>query len=134
MTSVKVQIPVRVARRAVRTRRVLECERDELGQELLQSRTWISWEFDHVEPLKESSVAVGEHGVIERQLRVEVGVERRLAHPDLTGQGVQRHPNDPVLSGELPRRLDDRGHFGLSSLRDLVRLERRVSARSLAYH
>ena len=65
-------------------------------------------------------VAVGEHGVVERQLRVEVGVERRLAHPDLTGQRMQRHPGDPVLPGQLPRRLDDRGHLGLSAFRDSI--------------
>ena len=72
-------------------------------------------ELDRVEPLEELPIAVGEHGVVQRELRVEVGVERWLAHPDLTGQGVQGHPCDPVLPGQLPRRRDDRGHLGLSS-------------------
>ena len=101
-------------------RRVLERERDELSHELLQGGARVAGELDSVEPVQQLPIAVGEHGVVQRQLRIEVGVERGLAHPHLTGQRVQRHPGDPVLAGELPRRLDDRGHLGLSTLRDPV--------------
>jgi len=70
------------------------------------------------EPSEQLPVAVGEHRVVQRMLRVEVGVERRLAHADLTGQLVQRHAADAVDVGQLPRRGDDRGDLGFAALGD----------------
>ena len=53
-------------------------------------------QLQRVEPLEELAVAVGEHRVVERVLRVEVGVERRLADADLASQRVEREPADAV--------------------------------------
>ena len=102
-------------------RRILERERDERTQELLERRAGISGELQRFEPLEQLPVAVGEHRVVQRVLRVEVLVEGRLAHPDLAGQGMQRDPGDAVLPSELPRRSDDRRHLGLAALRHRVR-------------
>src|SRR3954452_3072518 len=54
-------------------------------------------------------------------LRVEVLIQRRLAHADLASERVQRHAGDPVLSSEVPRRRHDRRHLRLSALCDLAR-------------
>ena len=70
--------------------RILQGERDERAQVLLQRGAGLTGERERVEPLEQLPVAVGEHRVVERVLRVEVLVERRLAHPDLAGQGMQR--------------------------------------------
>ena len=55
-----------------------------------------------LEPLEQLPVAVGEHRVVQRVLRIEVLVQRRLAYPDLAGQRVERDAADAVLPSELP--------------------------------
>ena len=65
-------------------------------------------------------------------LRVEVGIQRRLPHPDLPRQGMQREHLDPVLASQPPGRLDDRGDLGLPASRDLVDGQR-DAPRSRAY-
>ena len=79
----------------------------------------IAGEGGGVEPFEQLSVAVGEHRVVQRMLRVEVLIQRRLAHPDLSGQIMQGQPGDALLASELPSRGDDRGDLGLSTQCDL---------------
>ena len=64
---------------------------------LLERNSRIPRHLERIEVLDELSVPVGEHGVVEGVLRIEVPVERGLAHPDLTGQRMQRDPGDAVL-------------------------------------
>jgi hypothetical protein len=99
---------------------VLEAESDERTHPFLQRGAGVTRVGELIEPVEQLLVAVGEHRVVQRVLRVEVFVQRRLAHPHLAGQGVQRNPGDPMLARESPGAGDDRGDFGLSTLRHLV--------------
>ena len=99
---------------------IFERERHHRAQERLQRGPWLTRERERSKPGEQLSVAVGEHRVVQRVLRVEVLVQRGLTHPDLAGQGMQRDPGDPVLPSEHPRGGDDRGDLGLSTLRNLV--------------
>ena len=81
---------------------ILEGEGDERADALLQRGAGVTRVAELVEPVEQLLVAVGEHRVVQRVLGVEVLVERRLAHPHLAGEGVQRDPGDPVFSSELP--------------------------------
>ena len=101
-------------------RRILHRERDELGHELLQGGARLARKLDRVEPLQKLPVAVSEHCVVERQLGVEIGVERRLAHPHVPGQCVQRDAYDAVFPGKSPCRFYDFGHLAVSALRDSI--------------
>ena len=83
-----------------------------------------------LQALEELPVAVGEHRVVQRVLRVEVHVQRGLAHPDLPGQAVQRHPGDAVLPGQRPGGRHDPGHPRFSALGHRAR--RRY--RPVSYH
>jgi hypothetical protein len=74
-----------------------ECR--EGGQPLLEGSTGFPGERHGVLLLHELPVAVGEHRVVQGVLRVEVLVQRRLAHLDLSRRGVQRDTADPVLLG-----------------------------------
>ena len=47
------------------------------------------------ESIEQLPIAVGEHRVVERVLRVEVLVERRLAHPDFTRSACNDTPAIP---------------------------------------
>ena len=93
------------------------------------SNPGIGGEFERVEAGEESTVAVGEHRVVERVLRVEVRVQRRLAHPHLAGEAVQGDAGHAFLARQLPRRGDDLGNALLPPLLDL-----RLGDLRSAYH
>ena len=48
-----------------------------------------------------------EHGVVDRVLGLEVGVERGSAHPDLACDLTQGEPGDTGLFGESPCCFED---------------------------
>jgi hypothetical protein len=65
--------------------------------------------------LDELTEALGVHGVVDRVLRVEVGVERGRLHADPLGDPAQRHAGQALTAGEVPRHLDDLGLGGFVS-------------------
>ena len=71
------------------TRRVGNREVDERAHEHLQGITRIRRQIERRQLLLELPVAVGEHRVVQRELGVEVGVQRRLAHAHRLRQRVQ---------------------------------------------
>ena len=50
----------------------------------------------------------GEHGVVDRVLRLEVGVDGRGADARPLGEIADREPGESFISHEPPRRIDDR--------------------------
>ena len=59
--------------------------------------------------LEELAVAVGEHGVVEVELGVEVGVQRGLAEADPVSKVPQRDGGQAVATGQGPALGEDRG-------------------------
>ena len=95
---------------------ILDGEAHEGLHERLHRGPRIGRQVQRVEPRAQLTVAVGEHRVVKRVLRVEVHVERRLAYADLARQCVEREGTDAVRAGEPPRRGDDRRRPLLPSL------------------
>ena len=75
------------------------------AQVLLQRGAGIGGEVECVQPLEQLPVAVGEHGVVESVLRVEVLVQGRLAHPDGASQRMQGDPADSRAPEPAPTPL-----------------------------
>ncbi len=100
------------------SRGFLEREVDECMQELLQRLAPIGRQLDGVETLEELPVAVSEHRVVQGMLRVEVLVERRLAHAHLARQPPKRDTGDAVRSSELPSGVDDLRGSGEATFHD----------------
>ena len=82
---------------------VLDGKGNNRGQVLLHRGTRDHGEFHRSQPREQLPVAVGEHGVVEGVLRVEVLVQGRLAHPDGARQLMQGDSADPVFPSQLPR-------------------------------
>ena len=99
---------------------VLERELHERAHERLHCSTRASWQLQRLESLEQPAVAVGEHRVEQRVLRIEVGVERRLAHADLAGERMERDTADAVGAGQLPGGFDDRCQLGVPSFCDFT--------------
>jgi len=70
---------------------ILEGEIDEGAEHLLDGGPRIGRQLDAIEACEELAVPFGEHRVVERVLRVEVLVERRLPDADRTCHGVWAH-------------------------------------------
>lgn len=75
-------------------------------------------QLDVAEVRKELTRAVGEHGVIQGVLRIEVLIERRLAHADAVRQLPEGDAGDAILTGEVLSGGDDLGNLRLPALGD----------------
>jgi hypothetical protein len=73
-------------------RRVLESERDELGQESLQGTTRIAREFDQVKPMQQLPVAIGTG----THFRAREGYDQNQRRRDEEGESEGEQKRSPT--------------------------------------
>ena len=104
---------------------VVTREPHQLLRELDQRMARVVMQRVRRHPVQELVVAISEHQVVQTELRVEVGVKRRLTQVDSISQIPERYGGKPVTTCQHPGLGQDPGLLGLpapSPPVDLVRL------------
>jgi len=100
--------------------------------ELDERFAWVVVQGEGPHEVEELPVAVGEHQIVQAELRVEIGVEGRLTQVDALRQVSQRDGGQAITMSQRPRLGQDRRPLRFPTASSSINLVVRLAGRHVA--